>query len=167
MESSFRQAVEWLEIDETGKEAKNDPSRAYNKFGVTEHMVKEWTGKTYSPGFSREEARDLLLKYKWIPLNCNKLPKGLDYWIFDCGYRFGPIAVKWLYYALKLKGEKEEEKLLIEVLKTKIPRDVILEIDVYARKRLKVDPLWGECKHWWTNRTNRARDRAVKFSREI
>ena len=42
--------------------------------------------------------------------------------------------------------------------------DIIRQMDVLVRRRLKVQPEWGECAHWWTNRANRARDRAVKLA---
>lgn len=166
MEQNFDQAVKWLWVDETGIEAENDPSRSSNRFGVSLAMLSLWTGdRMYDASFDKKRARGLFLDHIWNPFGCSDLPAGLDYWVFDCGYRFGGVAKNWLALSLKLNPFKAEPRLVAEMIKKQTPRDIILEMDVFVRRRMKSDPAWEECKHWWTNRTNRARDRAIKLSR--
>lgn len=169
MDKNIDQAVKWLLRDETGDEAQNDPSRKENVNGLSNKRVGLWTGSVdwadsdFTPAFAAE----LLLVHVWHPCGCDLLPSGLDYWTFDLGYRFSPVdARRWLCLAAGLRPEKFDPRLLEAMMGKKTPRDLILEMDVFVRRRQKVDPQWDVCKHWWTNRSNRARDRAIKLSRE-
>lgn len=166
MKDNFETAFTWLLIDESGPESKNDPSRGEVSFGVTAKKQALWLDKIEPfAAYSRDDAKTLLKMHVWDKVYSDELSRGLDYWMFDCGYRFSPQdAVRWLSLSLDLKPQAES-RLVLEIVRTKSARDVILNMEVLVRRRMRVDPLWEECKHWWTNRTTRARDRAIKFSR--
>lgn len=169
MDSNFKRSVELLLTDETGEEAANDPTRSGNVFGISPARLDLWAGDSY-PGdkrLTRQNAIDLYKVHLWDACGCGSFVTGLDYWVFDCGYRFSPNdAFRWSYLALGLDPVRSSKVLFQELLSKRTPRDVILEMDVFVRRRMKVDPKWEVCKHWWTNRANRARDRAVKMSKE-
>lgn len=169
MAENFERSVEWLLTDETGEEAQNDPSRAGNTYGLNATHLDSWGigVDSLADVLTREFVETLYLDHIWTPCSCDALPSGLDYWLFDLGYRFNTVVAKrWLCTALKLNIDRFDIKLINSILEKRTPRDVIVEMDVLVRRRLKVQPDWDECKHWWTNRSNRARDRAIKLSRE-
>lgn len=140
--------------DETGRESQNDPSRSSLRFGIKDWGVME-------PGEAGARERYAAL---WIAENFESYSLSLGYYLFDLSIRFNPVlAFRWLKLGLGLDqlADEKQVRLRLEQLTT---RDVILLMEVYVRRRLKSEPQWPECKHWWTNRANRARDRAVKWS---
>lgn len=159
MDENFIRAWEGLLKDETGAESRNDPSRRNHVYGVARDTVGKWLdgaggGSLRGEGPSTGELQRLFHEKLWIVLSCNLLPAGVDYFVFDCGVRFSPgDSTRWLRLA------SEAGDPLVEPT----PGDVIRRMDVFVRRRLKSDPRWEEYKHWWTNRANRARDRALKM----
>lgn len=164
-EESFQRAVNYILVDETGEEAKNDPSRAEARFGLFEGQYRLYRGIPIEEA-SRSEAREVYRLY-WEMLHGKELSPPLGYYLLDVAIRFNPgLAERWLRLALGLDqlAVWGQVKTKLEELTT---RDIVLLVEVFVRRRLKSDPQWEECKHWWTNRANRSRDRAVKWSREL
>lgn len=159
-------AIKWLLIDEGGNEAKNDPSRAPMVYAIDARRLAVWTGSLEKriDELDKEEAIALLYTHLWSVARCGELPAGLDYWVFDCAYRFSPgDAIRWLHLALGIPPVSEP-RLRDQMLKVKSVRDVVCTMEGLVRRRMKISPHWEECKHWWTNRTTRARERALKSS---
>jgi lysozyme family protein len=160
MAEVFERAVEAILVDEGGEEAENDPSRAGARFGVSAERI----------GILKEDlTKELAICFYaelWTAAGCEERSPALGYYLLDLSLRFSPeVAQKWLRLALgldQLAGKGQVEAKLAQIS----TRDLILLMEVFVRRRLKSDPRWEECKHWWTNRANRARDRAVKWSRE-
>ena len=162
MAEVFERAVEAILKDESGEEAENDPSRAEARFGVFTHEV----GVDSREEITLEAAKAFYLQL-WNRALCEKYSPALGYYMLDLSCRFGPeVPQKWMRLALGLDQLAGLGQLnaKLEQLTT---RDVILLMEVFVRRRLKSDARWEVCKHWWTNRANRARDRAVKWSREV
>lgn len=168
MKDNFPKAIEWLLIDESGEEAKNDPSRPAKRFGVSLKQLAAWTGRIGNrlDELSKADAIAFLRVNCWNAVRADDLPSGLDYWFFDICYRFDPASCRrWYLMALGFDGIREpDEKAVAAVAGKMTASDIIRQMDVLVRRRLKVQPEWGECAHWWTNRANRARDRAVKLA---
>ena len=141
-------------IDESGREARNDPSRANTRFGF---KLKE------GEELSKDEAIERLSKL-WFEVQGERFSPGLGYFMLDVSLRFSPeLAHRWLRLSLGL-DQLASWGVVAGKLDEKTPRDIILLMDTFVRRRLKSEGLWPMCKHWWTNRANRARDRAVKWS---
>lgn len=163
MDERFRLAVSLLTRDEQGPESMNDPSRNSKILGVMDHRLAGWLSipvdriKTTRHG----DIERALRKEVWEACGCNGLPCGVDYFIFDCGVRFSiDDALRWLRLAYEINPTTE---ITESILSRFTPADAIRRVDVYVRRRLKSEAQWDECKHWWTNRANRARDRALKM----
>lgn len=143
-------ALHWLILDETGEESTNDPSR-------NDPATRCATTHT----------REIFEVTLWERLAAERLPRGLDYYVLDCAFRFTIDDVqRWLNLSLRLPPENKSFKLVETCLQQQTVRDTILLMDAFVRRKLKTDPGWMMCKHWWTNRANRVRDRAVALSRE-
>lgn len=168
MKDNFKSSIEWLFIDETGAESKAVPGQPLKVHAISAKHLALWTGRIGNriDELSRVDAVALLRAHVWNEVGADNLESGLDYWCFDTCYRFGgDNCRRWLNLALGLDAHRKTDPAVIAACKAKMTtRDIILQMDVLVRRRLKVDPQWEECKHWWTNRTNRARDRAVKLS---
>lgn len=166
LEAVFLQAFRYLIVDETGPESKNDPSRRGHTLGVDNSVISGWIdpipGNT--DGLCPAELELVFFAKIWKVCHCSELSPGLGYFIFDCGVRFGAAnASRWLNLAAGLDMLRAFDKRLLTNIS---PADLVRRVDVYVRRRLKADPQWEVCKHWWTNRANRARDRALKMIRE-
>lgn len=162
---AFQLAVKYIITDETGEEAHNDPSRKTRVYGLTAANCKEFTGKE----IEEIVEEDIIRGYKniWDVFSGDDLSPPLAYYMLDLSVRFDPIvAQRWfrLSLGLDILAHKSQVKAKLESITT---RDIIVLMEVYVRRRLKSEQRWNECKHWWTNRANRVRDRAVKWSREL
>ena len=161
----FCTAMELVLKDETGEESFCDPSRRDLYVGLSADRASKW-GLGELSALTSEQIVKAYYEKVWQKLELEKLPPGLGYFMLDCGVRFGEDnAWNWLCFALELPPGNTDKKLVWHLVSLKTSRDVVLLIDSYVRRRLKVDAKWGLCKHWWTNRANRARDRAVKLNR--
>lgn len=141
MMQNFQQSVEWLVRDETGPEA------------VALHSsVERFEGEGYALWLRSDY---------WDPLLLDHWRAGLDYYLFDLSFRFSPRLVRW--WVERITGEcyEDAESALCCV---SVP-DAIGHLDHISRENLKSRVDWFKNKHWWTNRANRPKIRAVKLSR--
>jgi hypothetical protein len=157
MKETFPIALKYLLADEMGKEAERDPSRNTPRhFAVTPailHLYSEGSPQQLEV-LTEEEASNILRAVVWDVVDADYLPLGVDYFAFDLGYRFTtPVARQWLMYAGAYSPDRPAATVMIE------------ELDRLQRRRLRSDPQWASCKYWWTNRSNRPRDRAYKLCR--
>lgn len=144
MMQNFDQSIEWLVKDETGPEAKALKSSVMPK--LLERDYKDWLKADY-----------------WDPLLLDYWRSGLDYYLFDLSFRFSPRLVRW--WVERITGEcyEDAEKALCCI---SVP-DAIAHLDHISRENLKSRKDWFINKHWWTNRANRPRSRAVKLSEGV
>lgn len=131
-------AINWLLLDEVHSRE--------------EDAVKLW-GKDY---------RDWLISDYWDPLCCNALSSGVDYFIFDLGFRFTPaLVLKWM----KTHYSVSTQSALLHTLcdrQNADSRELIFYLDGLSRNNLRSLPEWKAKCSVWTNRANRVRDRALK-----
>lgn len=156
MDENWSQAVKWLFADELGDEAKHDPLREGQQFGVPARVAagRKVAGKI--------DAEEILRHELWLKGKCNHLPRGLDYFFFDLSHRFGlEVATRWLLWSDPRGGRAEVvTSSLLDTLRGR-EREVIEHLDSVTRRSLRSRSGWGEYKHLWTNRANRAKKRAV------
>lgn len=161
----FSRSLRALLTDEGGIEAQNDPSREKLRFGVSERMLTLWDAKHPFDELTAQQAAAMLQEHLWSRAGCAEYPVGLDYFMFDASWRFGSEqAEKWIKLAVGL-DMLAQRKMMLVLVSQLTASDCIRLVDVYIRRRLKSDPRWEVCKHWWTNRSNRVRDRALKMAR--
>lgn len=162
----FERAFATLLVDESGPEA--EAIRGFTRFTIDLEQLRSWY---YDPLLTVDdlkvvdqlEAAQLVHDNCWIKSSAELLPHGLDYYCFDSTFRFGQMnTMRWLNLACGLDSRANLFQSTFEALR-KLPLEpVIVAMDLLIRRRLKSHAQWTENKHWWTNRCNRARDRALK-----
>lgn len=127
--------------------------------GISE---KEARGKIAS--LEEAEVIQIYSKLYWGPLKCDDLPNGVDYFIFDSGLHSGIFAAaKWLQGALGVKADGKIGPITIAASHEVAPLTILGEVIERRRRHLKTRPDWRHFSLGWTNRVNKARDRALKM----
>lgn len=99
----------------------------------------------------------------WDACSCALMPTGFDLFLLDTASIVGPpAAMRWLNLALALP-EDTFPSVAISNLK-KIPvRMLILEMEFYRKRWMKMQPGWIEHHTRWINRLLRIKKVAVKM----
>jgi len=100
----------------------------------------------------------------WLPLGCDRLPVGLDYFLLDSGVMHGnELAARWLHFALGVPPMWPIRPAVAKQAREGDVRELILNIELYRRRYCKNHPYWVDLQEHWTNRTTRARMRAIRM----
>lgn len=147
----------------------NDPGDdgGMTTWGITSKEVAEWRGrKAVTSGdmkaFSQDEAKKIYDALYWKPLQCEALPSGVDYAVFDAGLLHGIVrAAKWLQRAVGTSVDGKVGPLTLEAVGKHDPLALISTITKLRRRRALSHPDWPTFGRGWTNRITRA-DMAAK-----
>ena len=111
-----------------------------------------------------EEQSDLILQFFWDEVKADHLPKGLDYFMFDCALSNDQsVAVRWLQQVLNVPLTSGVDRTTIEASKM-MPADVVITgIEMLWRRRCR--SLYANLTdhRYHINHINHARSRALKF----
>lgn len=141
--------------------------KGLKKYGIELPVLEVFSPSQATPDalakLDRPRALRLYAKVYWKYPGCDDLSPGLDYFVFDsslvCG---GPgVVARWLQLLAGPVGRTYEEA--VEYLNSLDLETALSGIEFYRRRRFKSDPLWGVLGPEWTNRTNRAKQRALKL----
>ena len=107
-------------------------------------------------------------KVYWKHLGCDGARGGLDYFIFDsslvCG---GPGNVaRWIQLLAAPGGNCRFDEALAWVNSLDL-ETAIRGLEFYRRRRLRASPQWPVLGAEWTNRCNRAKQRALAMGAEL
>lgn len=138
-------------------------------FGISLSTLRMLRGEPWLDGtdlhsLAPDECKRLLLLNYWEPLRCDKLPVGVDYFVFDAGVVYGSeVANRWLHVALGLAPTWPLDYTAAKLALESRPNELITSIEHYRRRYCKTHPRWQQYQEIWTNRTTRARLRALKM----
>jgi len=171
MKSNFKQAIEHVLVHEGGwANHPRDPGGATMK-GVTLATFRRHYGRTKSKTELRNITDDQLEKiYKegyWDKCSCDKLPKGIDYAVFDAAVNSGPSrSAKWLQYAV---GAKQDGGIGPKTLsKVKKYKPVQITNDMCDRRLSFMRSLstWSTFGVGWARRVESVRSNAISMSQD-
>ena len=140
--------------------------RGLKKYGITLEVLQEFSHKDATSSvlaaIDRRSAFKLWHQIYWKHLSCDSLTDGLDYFVFDsslvCG---GPRVVGgWLQLLAFPAGTGSFDES-IEYLNSIELETAICGVEFYRRRRLRCSPTWPVLGAEWTNRCNRAKQRAL------
>ncbi len=102
----------------------------------------------------------------WTEVKADDLPKGLDYFVFDCANSLGwSVASQWLRHVLGLQASLLQGPLRSEELQyvnTFDPEVLISGIEMLWRRRIRSEV----AEQKYTNHVNRVKHRALKLLSE-
>ncbi len=99
----------------------------------------------------------------WKYPGCDALSSGLDYFVFDTGLVCGGprVATNWLNLLAGPRAYCHDDAIAYA---NEIGLEAAISgIEFYRRRRFKAHPLWPVLGAEWTNRTNRAKQRALRL----
>ena len=141
--------------------------KGVQKYGVELEVLAKHKPKVatacYIAQLDKARALRLYLEVYWKHPGCDTLGSGLDYFVFDTGLVCGGPAVvaRWLELLAGPAARGFEEA--IEYANQLDLETAISGIEFYRRRRFKLSPLWPVLGAEWTNRTNRAKQRAMRL----
>lgn len=110
-------------------------------------------------------ATRLYASYYWKHPGCDHLSRGLDYFVFDTGLVCGGPGVvsTWISLLAGPAGRRGYEEAIAYANGIGVEA-AISGLEFYRRRRFKSSPLWPVLGAEWTNRTNRAKQRAMRLA---
>lgn len=169
MIENFQKIIPWVLSDEGGYTNDPDDPGGPTKFGITLYDYKKWTG---NPHAAAEDVKDMpesmahaiYRKYYWDSQQCDKMPTGVDYFLFDSGLLHGIGASKrWLQLAVGAKQDGDIGPKTLEAVSKADPSKVLVEMEAVRRRYCKSRPGWKKFGQGWTNRVNKCKARALKL----
>lgn len=100
----------------------------------------------------------------WNVLCCDDLVDGLDYFMLDTAVACSSVnAARWLELLAHNPIVNVTYEGAVEHANALGAETVISGLELYRRRRLKVDPEWQRYGVEWSNRCTRAKKRALKM----
>lgn len=135
-------------------------------YGLSRQQLSDWRGRHVSKldlmDLSIAESTAIYQEWFWVPLRCDRLQPGLDYFAFDCGVVCGArVAERWLQLVVGLESEPGLSKMVMIALFEKGVVELIEGMEFLRRRRHRSDPGWSIYSEAWTNRVNRVKRRAL------
>ena len=120
----------------------------------------------YLAGLQLPGAIRIYTSLYWKHPGCDSLARGLDYFVFDTGLVCGgpTVAAHWLELLAGPRAYSFEDA--IEYANELDLETAISGVEFYRRRRFKTSPLWPVLGAEWTNRCNRAKQRALRMGAE-
>lgn len=114
---------------------------------------------------TRDDAVALFDEFFWLPLKCDYLPKGVDYFLFDSALVHGTrIASRWLQFALDVEPTGLLTWNTCNLIDERDTQELIVKMEKFRRKFIKNHKDWVTLNSVWTNRITRVRMRAFKMA---
>lgn len=141
------------------------------KYGVTLTQWKLWKKSQKETieqlrKISKEQAKAVYLDFYWNPLNCNQLPRGVAYQVFDAGLLHGiNKSARWLQLAV---GAKVDGRVGPQTIAAVIDADdatTIVKIHDFRMKRVKGHEDYPTFGRGWVNRLLRVKKKALQYAR--
>lgn len=137
------------------------------KYGLDLEVLKEFHPSVSAATLRLFERRHALRHYAstyWRVPACDDLAPGLDYFVFDTGLVCGGprVAASWVQLLAGPAAQGTFEGAISYVNGLDL-ETAISGIEFYRRRRFRSHPHWGVLGPEWTNRTNRAKRRALEL----
>lgn len=169
MKSNFEIVQYWVKKDEGGYGNDPDDPGGPTKFGITIGDYRDWTKRPYATSADLEDmpwstASDIYRIRYWNPCDCDDMPAGIDYFLFDSAMLSGTrTAIKWLQRSLSINPDALIGGQTLSAVKGENPLDILTKMEALRRANLHSQPTWDIYRRGWTNRVNKAKIRAVKL----
>ena len=170
MKNNFKQALDHVLVHEGGwANHPRDPGGATMK-GVTLATFR----RHYGRGRSKTDLRNITDKqlqkiYKegyWDKCNCDKLPKGIDYAVFDAAVNSGPSrSAKWLQFAVGAKQDGGIGPITLAKVKKHKPVQVTNELCDRRLSFMRSLSTWSTFGKGWERRVESVRSVALSMSK--
>lgn len=168
MTGNFKTCLALLLIHEGGfVDHPKDPGGATNK-GVTLKTYREFCGQAKTvedlKNISDADLEHIYHAGYWAPCQCEKLPPGVDYVVFDSAVNSGQKrAIKWLQ---KVCGVTQDGLVGADTIQRslEIPREK--QIDLICNNRLAflhLLPVWDTFGKGWSARIENVRNKAKQL----
>ena len=146
----------------------NDPgdNGGMTTWGITENEWAEWRGAKHSTEvemrhLTKAEAAQVYTAWYWLPLYCDPLPSGIDYFQLDSGLLHGiGRAIKWLQIVTNTPQDGVMGPKTMSAIRAMKPGDVIDGLVELRRRRIRTHPDYARFGRGWTNRLTRVTARA-------
>ncbi len=141
---------------------------SFKKYGIELAVLEEYlpfdANAPFVSNLEKAQALRIYAKHYWRHVACDDLQSGLDYFAFDsslvCG---GPGNVaRWIQLLAFPAGTGSFDEA-VRYLNSIELETAISGIEFYRRRRFRASPQWHVLGPEWTNRTNRAKQRALKL----
>lgn len=164
MKENREKAINFL-LDDEGSEMRYDRPRAM-RLGLSWPDVP--VGAILGD-ITRDAAFELHAR-KWDRERVSSFPSGLDYFLFDsyvCCDR--DVVFRWLRSIVDFDTSKRDYESLVETcyyFSSERVRLVIDQLELFRRRKHRVDPGWQTHAQAWTNRVSRVKRRAQALIEE-
>jgi lysozyme family protein len=141
------------------------------KFDISLTLLRQFKGTRALTledleALTQKEAEELYLEWFWLLGNCDLLPSGADYFLFDSALHSGlATSVRWLQVALGVQPSGYVDSATVIALNIHDTVKVIEEMTKLRRRYLRHCSEWDVYSAAWTNRVTRANARALKMVR--
>jgi lysozyme family protein len=112
VKQNYTQAINWLLAHESGYSNHPSDNGGATNWGITHITLGRWRKKPVTARdvfeLSVDEAKQIYKAWFWDELNCDGLPSGMDYAVFDFGVNAGPKrSAKLLQRLLRTTADGE------------------------------------------------------------
>ncbi len=111
---------------------------------------------------TKEDAKAVYRAWYWDPLNCEKLPPGVAYMVFDCGLLHGIAnSARWLQIAVNAKVDAHVGDKTVAAVLDADDSEVIVKMHELRMKRIKAHADYKVFGRGWINRALRVKKKAL------
>lgn len=145
-----------------------DPGGMTN-LGVTKRVWEEWVGHPVDEAamlaLGPADVAPLYKKNYWEKVKADRLPRGVDYCVFDCAVNAGPSqAVKFIQRALNVTADGVIGALTIAAAEQRDPAELVeqfCEERLHFLQSLKTWPTFGK---GWQRRVDEVKEMALRMA---
>ena len=170
MKSNFEQILKWCLAHEGGYvNHPKDPGGATNK-GITQRVFDAYRTRkgqnvTSVKFITAEEVRDIYRAQYWARAQCDYLPSGLDYAVFDFAVNSGVSrASKYLQGVLGVDQDGDIGQMTLAAIEGKNTADLITQLCNDRMAFLKRLKTWSTFGRGWSRRVSDVRARSLEMA---
>ncbi|HXW70394.1 MAG TPA: glycosyl hydrolase 108 family protein [Methylocella sp.] len=146
----------------------HDPGGPTN-FGITQKVLEQWRGQPVSAEevkeLTRDEAKEIYRANYWLPMNCAKLPDGVDLEVFDFGVNAGPSrSIKRLQRLLGIKEDGSMGPMTLAAVNAIDPKELMIKLANDRQEYYRSLPTFAQFGGGWTRRVSDVQKAAFKMA---